>query len=98
MNYEPDSYRNGPAPVEAVLSTQILSKNGKALREDGWTHEKRALFLEALSGGVSIESAAKAAGMTRSSAYALKCRDPLFSSQWADAIQEGVMAAAAWTS
>lgn len=43
-------------------------------RHDGWTPERQATFLRALSATHSVAEAAKAAGMSRQSAYALRAR------------------------
>jgi hypothetical protein len=50
----------------------------RALRHDGWTPEKKRLFLERLAECGVIVEACEAAGMSARAAYKLRDRDPLF--------------------
>lgn len=43
-------------------------------RHDGWTRERQSTFLRALAGTHSVAEAARIAGMSRQSAYALRAR------------------------
>ena len=43
-------------------------------RHDGWTIERQSTFLRALAASHSVKKAAKAAGMSRQSAYGLRAR------------------------
>ena len=45
-----------------------------ASRHDGWTTERQATFLRELAASHSVKKAAKAAGMSRQSAYGLRAR------------------------
>ena len=45
-----------------------------ATRHDGWTVARQSLFLRELAASHSVKSAAKAAGMSRQSAYGLRAR------------------------
>ena len=45
-----------------------------AIRHDGWTTERQAIFLRELAASHSVKKAAKAAGMSRQSAYGLRAR------------------------
>ena len=45
-----------------------------ATRHDGWTTERQAAFLRELAASHSVKTAAKAAGMSRQSAYGLRAR------------------------
>jgi hypothetical protein len=54
-------------------------------RHDGWTPQRRALFVEMLAGRYSVEKAAIEVGMTERAAYALRARDPDFADEWAKA-------------
>lgn len=47
---------------------------GPATRHDGWTLDKQAGFLRALSATHSVSAAAKSVGMSRQSAYRLRSR------------------------
>jgi hypothetical protein len=44
-------------------------------RRDGWTEERQRLFIRALAQSPCIEAAARAAGMSRESAYRLRRRE-----------------------
>lgn len=46
----------------------------RATRHDGWTPEKQAAFLRALSATHSVTEAARSVGMSRQSAYRLRSR------------------------
>ncbi len=43
-------------------------------RTDGWTAERQRAFLEAIAAGHTVDAAARAVGMTKQSAYALRNR------------------------
>lgn len=49
-----------------------------ASRHDGWTGERMAAFLEVLADTGLVTEAARAVGLHRDSAYALRNRDPIF--------------------
>ncbi len=59
----------------------------------GWTAARQLTFLEALARTRSVTRAARAAGMSRESAYRLRKRDPngLFAAAWDRAIQGPVL-------
>ena len=54
-------------------------------RIDGWTVARQLAFLDMLARTRSVTAAARAAGMSRESAYRLRARDPrgLFAAAWA---------------
>jgi hypothetical protein len=52
------------------------------LRHDGWTPERKRLFLSRLAECGVIVEACEAAGMSARSAYNLRDRDPLFAAGW----------------
>ena len=59
------------------------------IRHDGWTVRRQATFLQALASTHSVKEAAKAAGMSRQSAYGLRARlkgEP-FDFAWSAALQ-----------
>lgn len=53
-------------------------------RRDGWTAERQLRFLDVLARTRSVTRAARAAGMSRESAYRLRARDQrgLFAALW----------------
>lgn len=60
-----------------------------ATRQDGWTRQRQCAFLRALAASHSVAGAARAAGMSRQSAYALRARlkgEP-FDLAWQAALQ-----------
>jgi hypothetical protein len=61
-------------PQSLVLPTTI--------RRDGWTGEKMATFCEALAETGIVMEAGDAAGMSASSAYRARRRDPVFAAAW----------------
>ena len=54
------------------------------VRRDGWTPARQLTFLHVLTRTRSVSAAARAAGMSRESAYRLRRRDPkgLFALAW----------------
>ena len=70
MEQEQDS----PRPIEEN-STAIC-------RRDGWTPFARRLFLEVLAETGRVSRACDFAGLSVSSAYALRHRDPIFAASW----------------
>ena len=63
-----------------------LSRPCRPRRSGDWTPAKAVTFIVALAATRSVTLAAKAAGMSRKAAYALKSRDPAFASAWKAAI------------
>ena len=61
-------------------------------RHDGWTHDRQEAFIEALAQTGCVEDAARAVGMSVSSAYALKCRADAqpFRLAWEAALEVGI--------
>lgn len=55
-----------------------------------WTSRRRAAFLDALSATGNVSAAARAAGASRSRAYALKAADPAFAVEWNDALETAI--------
>ena len=68
-----------PAPV-------IFSSPSRPRRPHEWSNGKIVTFLVTLAASRSVTLAARAAGMSRKSAYALKSRDPAFADAWAKAL------------
>lgn len=61
----------------------------RKVRRDGWTEKRREAFLQHLSLTSNVTASAEAAGMSRSSAHALRLRCPEFRAQWNMALEEG---------
>ena len=61
----------------------------RAVRKDGWTAERRRIFMETLAATCNVSEAARTAGMNLSSAYYQKRRDPGFAREWAQALNIG---------
>lgn len=61
----------------------------RAVRKDGWTVERRRIFMETLAATCNVSEAARAAGKNLSSAYYQKRRDPGFAREWAQAMSIG---------
>src|SRR6187402_2012528 len=79
----PDSSRHTSALAPERLPESLIApaldagrdvRPGRASRRDGWTPDRIRLFLDALAGGATVEAAARAAGMGRTSAYNLRHR------------------------
>jgi hypothetical protein len=64
---------------------QFLSRPRRPGRSGEWTPAKAVTFIVTLAATRSVGLAARKAGMSRKSAYALKSRDPFFASAWSAA-------------
>jgi hypothetical protein len=64
----------------------LLSRPRRPRRATEWSPAKAVTFIVTLAASRSVTLAARAAGISRKSAYALKSRDPLFASAWAKAL------------
>jgi hypothetical protein len=69
-----------PALVDPLESRELETSfsETRRLRHDGWTPEKKRLFLERFAECGVIVEACEAAGMSAKAAYNLRDRDPLF--------------------
>ena len=65
----------------------LLSRPRRPRRAGEWTPAAAVTFIVSLAASRSVTLAARAAGMSRKSAYALKGRDPAFAFAWAAATQ-----------
>ena len=65
----------------------LLSRPRRPRRSGEWTSDGAVTFIVTLAVSRSVTLAARKAGMSRKSAYALKGRDPVFASPWAAAMQ-----------
>lgn len=88
-----DKQGDVPASGLTLATATNGERNGKAqkrrARRDGWTMERRARFLEALSESCNVAEACRAAGLNKRNAYALRRRDPAFAAEWAEALEQG---------
>ncbi|HEX2764426.1 MAG TPA: hypothetical protein VHM92_11390 [Allosphingosinicella sp.] len=88
----PREQREEPASARAAGRVASPSDDGqaaltahsqtRALRHDGWTPEKKRLFLERFGECGVIVEACDAVGMSAKAAYNLRERDPLFAAGW----------------
>lgn len=56
-------------------------------RSDGWTEERRALFLDVLRSTCNVSEGLRVVGMSDTSLYELRKRDPAFATAWQDALE-----------
>lgn len=63
-----------------------LCRSRRPRRAHEWSAGKTVTFVVTLAASGSVTLAAKKAGMSRKSAYALKSRDPVFAAAWKAAI------------
>ena len=84
---------DAPDRVLTVQRSQLGSAGSgaqlRAVRKDGWTAERRTLFMETLAATCNVSEAARVAGKNLSSAYYQKRRDPAFAREWAQALSVG---------
>jgi hypothetical protein len=64
----------------------LLSRPRRPRRSHEWNAGKAVTFIVTLAAAGSVTLAAKQAGMSRKSAYALKDRDPAFAAAWKAAL------------
>lgn len=87
--------RQGKASDTGKLTVQRQRTGGgnraqrRAPRKDSWTVAKERLFLETLAETCNASEAARAADMSRASAYRRKQADPAFARAWDAAIDVG---------
>jgi len=67
----------------------LLSRPRRPRRPGDWTSALAVTFIVTLAATRSVTLAARAVGMSRKSAYALKQRDPAFAFAWAAASRAG---------
>ena len=71
-------------PKEARL--HLLSRPRRPRRANEWTNDRAVTFIVTLAATRSVTLAARAAGMSRKSAYMLKERDRTFAAAWTRAV------------
>lgn len=62
-----------------------LRRQMRAVRKDGWTAKRRAIFLEALAETCNVQESARLVGMSIGGAYDLRKRDAGFAALWEEA-------------
>jgi hypothetical protein len=67
----------------------LLAQPRRPQRPEGWSSAKAVTFIVTLARSRSVTLAARAVGMSRKSAYALRKRDPGFAAAWNAAIGAG---------
>ena len=65
---------------------QLLSRPRRPARSGEWTSARAVTFIVTLAAGNPGTLAARASGMSRKSAYALKARDRAFAAAWQAAV------------
>lgn len=70
----------------------FLSQPRRPRRSGEWTSDKAVTFIVTLAATHSVTLAARCAGMSRKSVYALKARDRAFAAAWAAAAKAGTPA------
>lgn len=89
----PRSLSGGQHPnCDLGWSMRELDHAANHARRDGWTAQRQLAFLTALARTRRVTAAARAAGMSRESAYRLRAREPdgLFAAAWAAAFGTGL--------
>ncbi|NCN84549.1 MAG: hypothetical protein GW808_14615 [Sphingomonadales bacterium] len=77
----------GSPPTET--SSPSPAKKTRKPRRDGWTEERRKIFIAVLRESGCVLDACRVAGMSDTSAYRLRERDPEIAEQWDDAVANG---------
>ena len=72
----------GELPAEERGTLIVDSAKLASRKRHEWTQKKKASFCEALATGVTVETAAKSVGMSRSGAYKQRESDPTFAEAW----------------
>jgi hypothetical protein len=85
-----DDWRTPYSELDADEYAAVKAERPDDQRADGWTAERRRLFLERLSTTASVQEAARSVGMTRQSARKLYRRAPAFRAAWDEALRESV--------
>jgi len=75
----PEDFMNAPAKFPALATSRPTP------RHDGWSPERRRIFLECVADGHTIEAACAHVGMSKASVYALRRRDAGFALAWSGA-------------
>lgn len=74
---------------ESIAANRNRALQKRAVRHDGWTRARRQLFLDTLAGTCNVRIAIAATGLSVSTAYQLRRRDPAFAELWKEALTIG---------
>ena len=77
--------------------TKIVTKKPRAPRHDGWTEARRKTFLAVMRESGCVRDACRVAGISTTSAYRLRRREPEIAALWEEAranAQRGLVAVA----
>jgi len=73
----------------ALVPLQTPNKNPRKPRHDGWTDARRKIFLSVLRESGCVIDACRVAGISDTSAYRLRRRDPEMAALWDEALENG---------
>ena len=85
----------GTVPTGTVPTGTVIAGGShhvvqvRAVRRDGWTAARRTAFLAVLATTCNVTMSAAKVGMSRTTAQALRQRDPAFAARWAAALASG---------
>ena len=79
-----------PGPETSPESSVVPFKPEPSRKVGGWSAARQRIYIETLAETGSVHLAAKAAGLSARSAYALRVRSPAFSAAWDTAQQLAV--------
>ena len=69
------------------MTDAIETLAARPIRRDGWTPQRRQLFIELLGAGLDVQRACAKVGLSRQAAYPLRRRDPAFAQAWDGAVR-----------
>ena len=78
--------RGSTGSPQTDVSSPAPNKKPRKPRRDGWTEERRKIFIAVLRESGCVLDACRVAGMSDTSAYRLRERDPDIAAQWDDAV------------
>jgi hypothetical protein len=67
-----------------------FTPNAVSTRHDGWTAARQTAFIEALADTGCVQASCRRVGMSDSSAYRMRLRDPIFTEAWDAALDVGI--------
>ena len=85
-----DGYADRPS--RKLRPLPLLSPSRRPRRSGEWSPPRAVTFIVTLAATGSVTLAARAAAISRKSAYALKARDPAFAAAWAEAAKASARA------
>jgi len=72
-----------------LVPAETPNRKARKIRHDGWTEARRKIFLAVLRESGCVIDACRVAGMSDTSAYRLRERDPEIAAQWDEAVANG---------